>query len=383
MVLTMVFSLITFTPKATEAKTFSQHLTANLKSITVSWKKVKGAQKYVVYRAKVKRKQDDPKKKKFKKIKTVYKRKYTDKKVKKNKYYAYYINAIKNGKVIKTTFNKYYMDHKCKGFEKATLLNAGYGENYQNSPKKLYLYADVGYNGYSPKKIKFVFYRSVKGSKKKAKKMTLKKTKDGIYYDKKVTAGKTYQYKCKAYVKKGKKKYYSKISKKVEIAAVNFHASYKIESLTAPWTYGEELEAEFKLIKGDKNDGKTVFFNKIAEDIDNGYCCYEKKDTPEANQHRYSFQFVQYSYDGNDWKNIPNSGVELPSDKALYLKAKIAIRPGSNEAKIIFAGNDPSYYYSAIESNGQLLKYYGPGTGEGYANFNLIKGTGSSYQEWD
>ena len=247
MVLTMVFSLITFTPTATEAKTFSQHLTANLKSITVSWKKVKGAQKYVVYRAKVKRTQDNPKKKKFKKIKTVYKRKYTDKKVKKNKYYAYYVKAVKNGKTIKTTFNKNYMDHKCKGFEKATLLNAGYGESYQNSPTKLYLYADVGYNGYSPKKIKFVFYRSVKGSKKKAKKMTLKKTKDGIYYDKKVKAEKTYQYKCKAYVKKGEKKYYSKISKKVEIRAVNFHASYKIESLTAPWTYGEELETEFKI----------------------------------------------------------------------------------------------------------------------------------------
>ena len=385
MVLAVAFSVITFTPNAVQAKRFKQHLTANLKSITVTWNKAKGANKYIVYRAKVKKNEDTPKKSKFKKIKTVYKRKYTDKKAKKNKYYAYYIKAVKNGKVIKTTFNKDYMDHKCKGFEKAEILNAGYGENFTNSRKKLYLYADVGYDGYSPKHPKFIFYRKVKGSKCKFKKITLKKTKDSyVYYDNKVTPGKTYQYKCKAYAKKGKKKYYSKYSKTVEISAVNFHASYKIESLTKPGVYEQkELEAIFKVTKGNEYDGTTVFLNKVSEDIDNGYCCYEKKDTPEANQHRYSFQLTQYSTDGNTWTDIPDKGVELSSTKPLYLKAKIAITKDSKETSITFAGNDSKYYYSAIETNGNLLKYNGPGIGEGFANFDLIKGTGSSYQEWD
>ncbi len=383
MVLAMALSVITFTPNAVQAKRFKQHLTANLKSISVSWSKVKGAQKYVVYRAKVKRSEETPKKSKFKKIKTVYKRKYTDKKVKKNKYYAYYVKAVKNGKVIKTTFNKDYMDNKCKGFERAIIGNAGYGENYTNSCKKLYFYTDVGYNGYMPKKIKYVFYRSVKGTKCTAKKMSLKKTKDGFYYDNKVEAGKTYQYRCKAYVKKGKKKYYSKISKVLEIPAVNFHASYKIESLTKPGTYGKELEAVFKVTKGKKYDGTTVFLNNVSDDFDDAYCCYEKKDAQESQQHRYGIQFTQYSEDGKTWKDIPKDGVELSSSKALYLKAKITIKKDSKEISIVFAGNDSKYYYSAIESYGRLLEYQGPGIGEGYANFDLIKGTGSSYQEWD
>ena len=262
-------------------------------------------------------------------------------------------------------------------------LTAGYGENYSNSPKKLYLYTDVGYNGYMPKNPKYVFYRTVKGAKK-AKKMYLKKTKDGFYYDNKVEAGKTYQYKCKAYVKRGKKKYYSKISKMVEIAAVNFHGSYKIETLTKSGVYEQkELEAIFKVTKGKKYDGTTIFLNKVSEDIDNGYYCYEKKDSPEADQHRYSFQLTQYSTDGNAWTNIPDKGVKLSSTKSLYLKAKIAITKDSKETKIYFAGNDSKYYCSLIESNGALIEYQGPGIGEGFATFDLIKGTGSSYQEWD
>ena len=384
MVLALALSVITFTPNAVQAKRFKQHLTANLKSISVSWSKVKGAQKYVIYRAKVKRSEETPKKSKFKKIKTVYKKKYTDKKVKKNKYYAYYVKAVKNGKVIKTTFNKDYMDNKCKGFERATIGNGGYGENYTNSRKKLYFYTDVGYNGYMPKKIKYVFYRKVKDSKSKYKKMYLKKTKDGFYYDNTVKAGNTYQYKCKAYVKKGKKKYYSKISKMLEIPAVNFHATYKIESLTKSGVYDQiELEAIFKVTKGDKYDGTTVFLNKISDEIDTGYYCYEKKDAPEKDQHRYSFQLTQYSTDGKTWTDIPDKGVELSTTMPLYLKAKIAITKDSKETSITFAGSDSKYYCSLIESNGNLLEYNGPGNGEGFANFDLVKGTGKSYQEWD
>ena len=384
MVLAMALSVITFTPNAVQAKRFKQHLTANLKSITVTWSKVKGAKKYIVYRAKVKRNEETPKKSKFKKIKTVHKRKYTDKKVKKNKYYAYYVKAVKNGKGIKTTFNKDYMDNKCKGFERAEIINAGYGENYTNSRKKLYFFTDVGYNGYSPMKLKYVFYRTVKGTKCKAKKLYLKKTKDGIYYDNTVKAGNTYQYRCKAYVKRGKKKYYSKMSKMLEVPAVNFHASYKIESLTKSGVYEQkDMEAIFKVTKGSKYDGTTVFLNKVTDEIDIGYLCHEKKDAPSENWHRYSFQLIQYSMDGNNWTDIPNKGVELSSTKPIYLKAKIGIAKDSKETSIVFAGNDSKYYCSMIETNGNLLEYKGPGIGEGFASFDLIKGTGSSYQEWD
>ena len=87
--------------------------------------------------------------------------------------------------------------------------------------------------------------------------------------------------------------------------------------------------------------------------------------------------------DGNNWTDIPNKGVELSSTKPIYLKAKIAVAKDSKETSIVFAGNDSKYYCSMIETNGNLLEYKGPGIGEGFASFDLIKGTGSSYQEWD
>ena len=57
-----------------------------------------------------------PKKSKFKKIKTIrnkYIKSYTDKKVKKGKFYAYYVKAIKGKKkVIADTYTKKYMQIK-------------------------------------------------------------------------------------------------------------------------------------------------------------------------------------------------------------------------------------------------------------------------------
>ena len=123
--------------------------------------------------------------------------------------------------------------------------------------------------------------------------------------------------------------------------------------------------------------------NKVSDEVDTGYYCYEKKDAPEADQHRYSFQLIQYSTDGKTWTDIPDKGVELSSTKPIYLKAKIAVKNDSKETSITFAGSDSKYYCSLIESNGNLLEYNGPGIGEGFANFDLIKGTGKSYQEWD
>ena len=92
---------------------------------------------------------------------------------------------------------------------------------------------------------------------------------------------------------------------------------------------------------------------------------------------------TQYSTDGKTWTDIPDKGVELSTTMPLYLKAKIAITKDSKETSITFAGSDSKYYCSLIESNGNLLEYNGPGNGEGFANFDLVKGTGKSYQEWD
>ena len=63
-------------------------------SILIKWKKVKGA-KYVIYGA--------PCGKKYKKIKTVSGTSFTQKKLKKGKYYKYIVMAVKNGKVVSTS----------------------------------------------------------------------------------------------------------------------------------------------------------------------------------------------------------------------------------------------------------------------------------------
>lgn len=55
------------------------------KGIKITWKKVKGAKKYQVFRGK-------------KKIKTVSKKTYTDKKAKAGKTYKYYVKALKGKK---------------------------------------------------------------------------------------------------------------------------------------------------------------------------------------------------------------------------------------------------------------------------------------------
>lgn len=63
-------------------------------SILIKWKKVKGA-KYIIYGA--------PCGKKYKKIKTVSGTSFTQKKLKKGKYYKYIVMAVKDGKVVSTS----------------------------------------------------------------------------------------------------------------------------------------------------------------------------------------------------------------------------------------------------------------------------------------
>ena len=70
---------------------------AKKNSVTLQWKKVKGANSYVVYGNKC------GKKNKYKRLKTVKGTSFTQKKLKKGTYYKYLIVAVKNGKAIATS----------------------------------------------------------------------------------------------------------------------------------------------------------------------------------------------------------------------------------------------------------------------------------------
>lgn len=397
LILGVLVSSISISPKKVEAKRFDCYFEGYLKYIKVDWKKQKKASKYVVYRAPIKFYNDDdynmPKRMKFKKVGTTKKLHFKDKKAKSGKYYTYFVDAInKKGKAIGTTYDrKDSPGYRCKGLGKPDLHNGGYGEDHLNEYCKLYLYANLDYNGFYPKtypgkKFKHIFYRKIKGSNDKYKKISLKKTKDGYFYDDTVKAFNTYQYKMKVRYKKGKKCYYSKYSDVVEITAVNFRASYTVESITEPGVYKgkNELDIVFKVKRDGVYDGKTIFYKTNADNSTLRYICYEKADTPYDDWHYYEFNLYEYSLDGNDWTEIPRSGVLLPDHKPLYLKGKIKTTIyDKDKTTIYYFGGDQTRYYSAIESDGAMSKYFGPGNGYTYSIFDFLARTGKTYQEWD
>ncbi|MDO5455967.1 MAG: Ig-like domain-containing protein [Eubacteriales bacterium] len=82
-------------PKGTKFNLLqAQQKKVNQTSISIKWKKIKGA-KYIIYGAACG--------KKYKKIKTVSGTSYTQKKLKKGKYYKYIVMAVKDGKVVSTS----------------------------------------------------------------------------------------------------------------------------------------------------------------------------------------------------------------------------------------------------------------------------------------
>ncbi len=389
-VIALVFTSFSISSNKVEAKKIDVMLDSYLKCIKVSWNKNKKAKKYVVYRALVKNPNNDkvPKRNKFKRIKKTKKCYFKDKKAKKSKYYTYYVDVIgQNGKVIDTSYTtEYSVTYICKGLDRAELDNWGNGEEYKNSKSRIYLHPSIGSSGYYPKKIKYVIYRKNKKSKKAYKKIKLtrvKKDDNPVYVDKTVKAGETYLYKCKAYVKKGKKKYYSSFSKPLEISAVNLHAALSLDVLTKSGEYNDvkSLYVDIKVKDIDKYNGRIVFYKQDnAEDI-GVYRCYQMKDDYN-HEHAYDFILEQYSKDGTNWENIPQNGVELPKMGTLYLRFKLEIPKYSSDKSIIFAGPGSGFAYSHVDSGG--AKYYGSGDTDNTAvTIDFNKGDIQIYNYWE
>ena len=383
--ITLICSSIVFVPNAAEAKTkrMNRDVTPRLKTIKVSWNKKFGAKKFIVYRLVTKTDGDFgensfPKKKDFKKCKTVKNKKsFIDKKVKKGKFYSYYIDALnKKGKVIATTWDE-SLDLVKIGMVTPRVSNLGYGEDYTNSAKKLYIDVMGADSGYWPKKMGTIIYRKAKGAKKfkKIKKAYYKKAGSIDYVDKKVKPGTTYLYKARNFVKKGKKTHYSKYSKILEIGAVNFRAKYKVESLTKSGVYeGKSMTAIIKFSNAIKYNGSTYFYDKTIYRSDS-----------KMGEFEYSMTVKEYSYDNKTWVKKTNK-VKLPTNGALYLKVELTpIKEGEN--KIVYAGSDKTNYFSSyIDSSAgdhYFIEYDGSGSGDTYGGFDLLKQEGDAYEDWD
>lgn len=370
-----------------KTKTFDVNLKGGVKTIKLTWKKQKKAKKYKIYRVKANKyvKNDKvPSFKKYKKIKTVKNKKsYTDKKVKKGNYYAYVVKAYKkNGKLVATSYVKGTMVYEYAGLMKPTLTNAGYGEEYSNTPNKIYLRAAADF-GANPSK--YMFYRKAAGDSKykKISPKILSKGKSSNPYvevlDSTVKPGVKYTYKVKTYKKYKKKKYYSKYSKTITIPAVNSEANYAVESLTKA---GEGVsEVVFKVTNKDKYNGAFTFYSNVCEQ-----CNYYMQETATSKEYSYDCQFTQYSTDNITWNVIPKDGITYTGMNPIYIKAKLSISKEDKDTKVIIFGGKDCYksYIGADDDGGEgNVKYEGSGSGFTCANFDFVKGTGTAYQEWD
>ena len=205
-------------------------VTPKMKSIRLDWEKCNHCKKIVIYRADITKKYKKYgesfklSKKKFKKIYTLSGKStsFLNTTVKKKRCYAYYADFYLkvDGKYVKE-FTSYssFKDWGYVGFEKPVVVESS-NDNYATSEKQIFFRADYG-KGVKPKK--FFIYR--KGpNDKKYKKIKLKATSnsddyDFLYCDTNVEANKYYKYKVRGYLKKGKKKYYTKYSKVVKLQA--------------------------------------------------------------------------------------------------------------------------------------------------------------------
>lgn len=372
LIITMVLSTMVFTPSAVEAKAFKHEYKATMNGIKVKWTKKKKASKYVVYRAKMKKETSEPAKKKYKKVGKTSKRSFYDKKVKKNTLYAYNVKALnKKGKQVGSTYER-SPECEAKGLMKPYLDNIGYGEDYTNDAKHLYIRA-WGWYGIIPKKLKCQIYRKLKGTKKFKK---IKTTKFGAEFcDKTVKPGKTYIYKARKYYKKGKKKYYSPFSDTLTLGAYDDYVGFDIETLTPAGVYNEDsLEVVFTIKKNNKYSGKAYILNNAVDYL----------VTPKSNfedRRVYNIYIAEYSVDNKNWKDISGEGLLLPYNKTYYIKAVLS---RGSEENIMFGGNDKvNYSESLIDAEGGLIDYDGSGSGYTSSHIDFLKGYGSGYQEWD
>ncbi len=225
--------------------------TPTYKSVKLKWVKKSKVKMFVIYRANVTKLYKKGKRKlaqgKYKPLAVVSGKtfKYKDTNVKKNKFYAYYVEAYipQQEKWILgySSFDDDQQEYEgaYTGLTQPSLFIYYDSTKYVPTSKKIWFAASQDF-GVKPKK--FIIYK--KGPKdKKYKKTNLKPKKNEdkypyLYKDTKVKANKYYKYKARGYYKLGKKKYYSKYS-----AVFKVQAKY-VENWDEPGSAGEEPSEE-------------------------------------------------------------------------------------------------------------------------------------------
>lgn len=204
------------------------------KSVKISCMRAPEAKSFTIYRADATKLYKKGKRKleanKYKKIATVKAKseyfKYTDKKVKKNRFYAYYVKGYveENGKKI-LAYNSFDDDQheyegQYTGLDKPDVFIFYSDDAHVPTAKKIWFAVSFGW-GVKPQKCT-IYRKGPKDTKYKKVKLKVYKNVEKhlfLYKDTKVKANKYYKYKVRSYYKLGKKKYYSKKSDVFKVQA--------------------------------------------------------------------------------------------------------------------------------------------------------------------
>lgn len=281
--------------------------------------------------------QDELPIKKFHYIKTVKKLTFTDKNIKKGKYYAYGIKAYnKKHKKISEDFQNMKVDFYttkvvCKPKIKISENKYEYvAKKHYNTGSRISIYIKESSKG-SPVDY-YVIYRREAQSKKYKKLKNIKcRANETLFDDKKVKPNKTYFYKAKAVAKVGKKKYYSPKSSTCEAKTINYFGKYKVGSITEP--SDDVKEIIFWIQNNSKGNGEMTLYpltqikpeftydGEYLPDYCYGYYEFQKNKDSANIEYLYHPNFAKYSYDMVNWKNITESGIDVPKKKKIYIKA--------------------------------------------------------------
>ena len=365
---------------ASSVKRFKCETKPGFNSITFKWEVQKGVSYYNIYRRNNTRNDYlaiTPKEKDYKKIATITsdKLKYVDKKVKRGVKYAYIIKGFRERKgkdlLVCTTLQIGETLTYVAGLDKPVLKGSG-SKKYKGRLK--YNCFSVS-SEYGMEPTGYVIYRKKVGETD-YKKIKLKKVSKRKFVDTKTEPGSIYKYKVKTYIKRGKKKYYSKLSSSLELGTSRYVASYKAKLLNKPGIKTSVLA--FQVTGKSAYNGTAIFYPKE--------CAYFYQETENTEHTVHMLKLKEYSFDNQIWKTIPKKGIAFKGKETIYLRGDL-YEEDTKESTYIFWGEDKPYESSisfnygdgdiAIQYRYRAYNYYTE------ANLDFISGTGRAHQEGD
>lgn len=423
----MIFSnIIIKHPWKVTAKTpdhLDVELVSNFTNIEVKWPSVKKAVSYEIYRADATKKivnwiyeKDINKDYKinYKKLKTLSSKTncFKDKKVKPDRIYMYYVNALDSKKRILASNNEGPIcAYASANLYKPIIDDTDEPENpFITTSKNIWLLVQKG-AAHTQKDLGAEIYRKKSGSGKKKYRKIDDIDMDEIaseYNDTTVKGGTTYIYKARLYKKINGKKYFSKYSDPFKIGAFNHTAKYKVKSLTPAGIYinTSKLNVKFKIQSSKKYNGDLIFYPRplkyfYAESDMREYAKREAISYGEDkfvvtyqadknNAHSYYLDLKKYSLDGKKWNKIPQKGVALKAGQTIYLFGDINLEDDnmysednkSSEKVIYYGGSSLKGGTSYLCSWSYCMSYKPAGERMTFYKFDFLRGTGEVSGAW-